>query len=219
VKLRYYLKFHGARTAFGRVIKGKMTSAGHRTVPGQRPVGVCTHRTGTGRFLYKKLSYDFNGARPGTVRCPAGHRTMSDKRYDQHLLKNWPMPVRAPDDARPGTGRCSSGHRPMFYESNCHRWEATCFCRCTYCIYIDISLLKTKNINTKIYISLEQLKMINMQRTNTIEFFAALSKCSFHHHQCQSQPQFFLYFNNLFLQRNDGKFWYKRIHHCTWKFA
>ena len=31
VKFRYYLKFHGARTAFGRVNKGKMTSAGHRT--------------------------------------------------------------------------------------------------------------------------------------------------------------------------------------------
>jgi len=43
VKFRYYLKFHGARTAFGRVIEGKMTSAGH-------PAGVCTHRTGSGRF-------------------------------------------------------------------------------------------------------------------------------------------------------------------------
>jgi len=53
VKFRYYLKFHGARTAFGRVNEGKMTSAGHRTVPGRRPTGVCTHRTGTGRFLFK----------------------------------------------------------------------------------------------------------------------------------------------------------------------
>jgi len=26
VKFRYYLKFHGARTAFGRVIEGKITS-------------------------------------------------------------------------------------------------------------------------------------------------------------------------------------------------
>ena len=53
VKFRYYLKFHGARTAFGRVIEGKMTSAGHRTVPGRRPAGIGTHRTGTWRFLFK----------------------------------------------------------------------------------------------------------------------------------------------------------------------
>jgi len=30
VKFRYNLKFHGARTAFGRANEGKMTSAGHR---------------------------------------------------------------------------------------------------------------------------------------------------------------------------------------------
>jgi len=58
---------------------------------------------------------------------------MSDKRQKlSNLLKNC---------------RCPSGHRTMFYESNCHRWEATCFCRRTYCIYIDISFLNTKNIN------------------------------------------------------------------------
>ena len=51
VKFRYYLRFHGARTAFGRVNEGKMTSAGHRTVPGRRPAGVCTYQTGTGRFF------------------------------------------------------------------------------------------------------------------------------------------------------------------------
>jgi len=54
VKFRYYLKFHGACTAFGRVIKGKMTSAGHRTVPGRRPAGVCTHRTGIGRWFHRR---------------------------------------------------------------------------------------------------------------------------------------------------------------------
>jgi len=78
VKFRYYLKFHGARTAFGRVIEGKMTLAGHRTVPGQCPAGVCTYRTGTGRFLFKIYIERFQ-------RCPAGHRTMSDKRRE--LLK------------------------------------------------------------------------------------------------------------------------------------
>jgi len=80
VKFRYYLKFHGARTAFGRVIEGKITSAGHRTVPGRRPSGVFTHRTAPDDFYLIFISYDSNGARPGTVRCPAGHRTMTDKR-------------------------------------------------------------------------------------------------------------------------------------------
>ena len=69
VKFRYYLKFYGARTAFGRVNEGKMTSAGHRTVPGRRPAGVCTHRTGTGRFLFKIYIVRFQ-------RCPSGHRTV-----------------------------------------------------------------------------------------------------------------------------------------------
>ena len=104
VKFRYFLKFHSARTAFGRVNEGKMTSAGHHTVPGRCPAGVCTHRTGTGRFLFKIYIVGFQ--------------------------------------------RCPYGHRPMFYESNCHQWEARCFCRRTYCIYIDISFLKTKNIHT-----------------------------------------------------------------------
>jgi len=72
----------------------------------------------------------------------------------------------------PGTFKnrkqCLSGYRPMFYESNYHWWEATCICRSTYSIYmyIDILLMKTKStcINTKIYISLELLRMNNMQR-------------------------------------------------------
>ena len=90
VKFRYYLKFHGARTAFGRFIEGKITSAGHRTVPGRRPAGVFTHRTGTGRFLFNIY----------IVRC------LTSARKFQNRLTNRPMPVRAPDDARPGTGRC-----------------------------------------------------------------------------------------------------------------
>jgi len=69
VKFRYYLKFHGARTAFGRVIGGKMTSVGHRTVPGRRPAGVCTHRTDTGRFLFKIYIVRFQ-------RFPSRHRTV-----------------------------------------------------------------------------------------------------------------------------------------------
>ena len=99
VKFRYYLKFHGARTAFGRVIEGKITSAGHRTVPGRRPAGVFTHRTGTGRFLFiiymiptapVRAPY---GARPGIVRC-----LTSARKLKKSLNKS--------ADARPGTGRC-----------------------------------------------------------------------------------------------------------------
>ena len=94
LKFRYYLKFNGARTAFGRVNEGKMTSD--------------THRTGTGRFLFKIYIVRFQ-------RCPSGHRTVPGRAsYDvwqapgtfKYLLTNRPMPVRAPDDARPGTGRC-----------------------------------------------------------------------------------------------------------------
>ena len=67
VKFWCYLKSHGARAAFGRVNEDKMTSAGHRTVPGRRPTGVCTHRTGTGRFLFKIDIVRFQ-------QCPSGHR-------------------------------------------------------------------------------------------------------------------------------------------------
>jgi len=144
------------------------------------------------------------------------------------------MPVRAPDDVwqapgtfrkslnksaddRPGTGRCTPGHRPMFYESNCHRWKATWFCRSTYSMYINISLLKTKNISTKQYISFEQLRIINMQQVllkflqswASVVFFSITVSVSLNHS----------YFNNLFLWRNGGEFWYKWIHHCTWKFV
>ena len=111
VKFSYYLKFHGALTAFCRVIEGTMTSAGHRF-----------HR---------------NSNR--TVSTAAGHRTMCEN--SKELSK---ISIRI--------GRCPSGHRPMFYESNCHRWEATCICRSTYWICIDISVVKTKNLNSSIII-------------------------------------------------------------------
>ena len=97
---RYYLKFYGARTAFGRVIEGKITSDGHRTVPGRRPAGVFTHRTGTGRFLFNIYIVRFQ-------RRPSGHRTVPGRAsYDvwqapgtlKNRLTNRPMPVRAPAD-------------------------------------------------------------------------------------------------------------------------
>jgi len=108
VKFRYFLKFQGARTAFGRVNEDKMTSAGHRTVPGRRPAGVCTHRTGIGRFLFKIYIVRFQQCRPGIVRCLTS-------------TGNFQISLNKSSDARPGTGRCPSRHRPMFYESKCHR--------------------------------------------------------------------------------------------------
>ena len=113
---------YGARMSFGRVIEGKMTS-----------VGVCTHRTGTGRFLYKK-----NYRTIPTVRCPAGHRTMSDKRQEHYknLLTNRSM--KSADELPPV-------RRDVFSQMYILH------------LYRYISLLKSKNINTKIYISLEQL--------------------------------------------------------------
>jgi len=98
-------------------------------------------------------------------RRPSGHRTVLGQAwYDvwkgtfEILLTYRPIP---------------SGHRSMFYESNGHRWEATCIYIRTYCIYINNFILKNKNINIKIYISLEQLRMNTMQRTSAINF------CSF----------------------------------------
>ena len=116
VKFRYYLKFHGARMTFGRVNEGKITSAGHRTVPGRRPAGVCTHRTGTGPFLFKIYIVRFQ-------QCLSGHRTVPRPGIVRCLTSagNFQISLNKSADARPGTGRCPSGHRPMFYESNRHR--------------------------------------------------------------------------------------------------
>ena len=74
------------------------------------------------------------------------------------------------------------------------------------CIYINISLLKTKNINTKMCMSLEQLRMINIQQTSAISMFAVLSKCGFHHHYCQSQPQSFFFYSTCFFGGMMAKF-------------
>ena len=61
VKFKYYLgRLYGVFLVFG----GKVTSAGHHTVPGRRPVGVTTHRTGTGRFCLKFKSSDLKGDHP-----------------------------------------------------------------------------------------------------------------------------------------------------------
>jgi len=158
VKLSYYFKFHGARTAFCKVFEGILTSAGHRlhTSDGHRTILVWISNR--------------------TISTAVGQRTMCEKSKE---LSKISIQI----------GRCPSGHRPMFYESNCHRWEATCIC--TYWICIDSSLVKTKNLNSIIYVSLEELRMSNMHRKSAIEMFAIFCKCCFHIHHCQGQHQCF----------------------------
>jgi len=118
VKLRHYLKFHGARMAFSRVIEGKW----HRPGTIRRPAGVCTHRTGTGRFLFKIQIVRFQRC-PGIIRC-----LTSARNFQKSLIKL--------ADARPGAGRCGMSRTATDEKRRV-------FCRSTYCIYIDIPLLKT----------------------------------------------------------------------------
>ena len=146
-----------------RRLVGSLRVTRHR-----RPVCICTHRTSIKRFWYKFRT------RSGIERC------LTSARNFQKISKQIGQ-------------RCPSGYRPMVYESNCHRWEATWFWWSTYYIYINILLLKTKNIYTKLYISFEQLRIMNMQPTCAIEFFAVLSKCGFLLYHCQSQSQSFLF--------------------------
>ena len=184
------VRFYGARTAPGRRQEESydfLSCFRHRTVPGEvwvllkvprRPYGVCTHRTGTGRFLFKIYIVRFQ-------RCPAGHRTMSDKRRE--LLK-----ISLQID------RCPSGHRTMPVRAPANvLWVKLPPVRSDMFLQKNILHLHRyftfKDINTKKYILLEQLRVINMQRTSAIDFFAVLSKCVFLYHHCQSQPQSFLF--------------------------
>ena len=52
-----------------------------RCLDGARPAFLHIGRAPDDFYLIF-ISYDSNGAHPGTVRCPAGHRTMSDKRQE-----------------------------------------------------------------------------------------------------------------------------------------
>jgi len=148
------------------------------------------------------LNFFNSFARPGIVRYLKSTRNLK-------------MSLNKSSYAHPGTRQCPSGYWPMFYELNCHLWEATCICRsthCIYCIYIDISLLKTKNINTKnekniycfsswvwiicnehvllIFCSLVQVWFL-LFTSITVRVSLNLS-----------------YFNKLFLWRNYDNFWY-----------
>jgi len=187
-----------------RRFAGSMRVKSHRMytvrwLDGARP--ACSHIGWEHNdFCLKFKLYDINSDRPGTVRCPAGHRTMSEK--NRNIRKS--LNQRA--DARPGTGQCLSGHRLMFYESNCRRWEATCIYRGTYCIYIDISLLKTKYKNTKNIYCLSSLGQIACNEHCAIYIFAVLSKCVFHLYHCQSQPYFFLILTTYFFRGMNAKF-------------
>jgi len=78
MRFSHYLKFHGARTAFCRVIEDTMTSAGHRL------------HTSDGHWTI--LVWNSNR----TILTAAGHRTMWEK--SKNLYTNRPMPVRPPAD-------------------------------------------------------------------------------------------------------------------------
>jgi len=60
-------------------------------------------------------------------------------------------------------------------------------------IQYEMRRLKSRHINTQIYILLEQLRINNMQQTSAIDIFAVLNTCGFHLHYCQTQPHFFIF--------------------------
>ena len=81
MKFSYYIKFHGARTAFCWVIEGTMTSAGHRlhTSDGHRTIFGNLNRT---ILTGGRASYD----------------VWKEQGTFENLFTNHPMPVRAPAD-------------------------------------------------------------------------------------------------------------------------
>jgi len=163
VKFMYYLKFHGTRTAIGTVMRGKWP-----TMPGRRPAGVCTHRTGTGRCLFKIYivrfqSYDVWQA-SGTFKS---------------ILTNRLMTARAPLRSE------------VFLQK--------------YCIYKDISFLKTKNINTNNIFRLSSWGWLTCNEQVLLHFLQSWASVVF----ITITRRVWLnlsYFNNLFLFRNGGEF-------------
>jgi len=73
-----------------------MTSAGHRMLPGRRRLAFAYIGRAPDVFGLKFKSHDFNGDRPGIVRC-----LKSAKNFENlfHISNK-------SADARPGTGRC-----------------------------------------------------------------------------------------------------------------
>jgi len=78
----------------------------------------------------------------------------------ENPLTNWPMPVRAPNDDLPGTDRCCTSRTATGR-------EATCIFRSTDTIelhtYFSHFSPEAIDINTKILISHEKLRVNNMQ--------------------------------------------------------
>jgi len=100
---------------------------------------------GNVRRLYHQTSYDSTVP----VRRPAGSRK---NRTIKGIFMNFRQSLNTSANARPWTGRC-------FMSRSATGEKRHVCCRNTYCIYLDISILKTDNIYTKIYISLEQLRI------------------------------------------------------------
>jgi len=151
-------------------------------------------------FCLKLKWYNSNGDHPGTVQCltyARGFKKMS-KQISRCPSGHWMMLVRTPADVF--WVELPPVRINMFYKN-------------TYGIYIDISLLKTKNINTKINIWHKQLMVINMQRPSAIGTFCSLEKVRFFISITVRVSLFFF----LFLWKNNGEFLYKYIHYCTKK--
>ena len=56
------------------------------------------------------------------------------------------------------------------------------------------------DINTKLLISLQKLRMKNMQRTSAFAIAAVLSECGFHLHNCQSLAESFIVWTPRFVE-------------------
>jgi len=154
--------------------------AKHRTII-RRPYGARPAAGKIVRFLINFLDI---------VRCPDGHRTMSDKRHelskiskqiDRCPLGHRTMPVRAPADV-------------LWVELPPMRSDVFFAEVHIAFTYFTSEVQKHKYVqNYIIYsISFKQLRRINMQPKSAFEIFAVLSKCGFLLYHCQSQPQSFL---------------------------
>jgi len=106
-------------------------------------------------------------------------------------------------DPRPGTGRCPSGHRPMFYESNCHRWEAMCFCKSTYCIWYFTC--KDQKHKFKYIIRLSSWGWLACNEQVLSKILQSLASVGFTSITVRASLNL-SYFNYLFLWRNYGEF-------------
>jgi len=145
--------------------------------------------------------------RPGTVHCPDGARPAFAHigRAPNEFSLKFISIVRCLNSARKISllmGRCVElppVRSDVYLQKNILHLH-------WYLTYMD------QNINTNIYVD-----WAAKDKNHAIDIFAVLSKCGLPSITVRVSLNL-SYFNNLFLGRNDGEFWYKCIHHCTWTF-